>query len=124
MQHPIRRLLPITASLALAATSATARENHRLEIDQVVLISVDGLHAIDVRNYVESHPHSAFARLVRYQCRADRLQFQTAGADHQVPGGDVAGRPDDSRCARDLSGGAQAVRREHTEALPGLLGEE
>ena len=64
MQHPIR-LLPIIASLALAATSATARENQRLDIDQVVLISVDGLHAIDVQNYVESHPHSAFARLVR-----------------------------------------------------------
>jgi predicted AlkP superfamily pyrophosphatase or phosphodiesterase len=66
MLHSRRhRLLSITTSLFLAAAPAMAREHGRLDIDQVVLISVDGLHAIDVQNYIESHPHSAFARLAR-----------------------------------------------------------
>jgi len=33
------------------------------EIKHVLLISVDGLHALDVANYVESHPNSALAEL-------------------------------------------------------------
>jgi hypothetical protein len=36
-------------------------EHHRIQ--HVLLISVDGLHALDVARYVESHPHSALARL-------------------------------------------------------------
>lgn len=65
MQHPVRQLLSLTAFLALAVTPAVAHESQHLDIDHVVLISVDGLHAIDVQNYIESHPHSAFARLSR-----------------------------------------------------------
>ena len=63
MLHPARQLLSITAFLALAVTPAVAHESQHLDIDHVVLISVDGLHAIDVQNYIESHPHSALARL-------------------------------------------------------------
>jgi Type I phosphodiesterase / nucleotide pyrophosphatase len=33
------------------------------EIKHVLLISVDGLHALDVANYVAKHPHSALAEL-------------------------------------------------------------
>jgi predicted AlkP superfamily pyrophosphatase or phosphodiesterase len=35
-------------------------------INHVLLISVDGLHALDVANYVESHPGSALAELARH----------------------------------------------------------
>src|ERR1700680_3980403 len=33
------------------------------DIDHVLLISVDGLHALDVARYVEGHPNSAMAEL-------------------------------------------------------------
>src|SRR5882762_2715918 len=36
------------------------------EIKHVLLISVDGLHALDVANYVEAHPNSAMAELSRH----------------------------------------------------------
>src|SRR5215471_19126039 len=39
---------------------------HHADIDHVLLISIDGLHAIDVERYVESHPSSALADLSRH----------------------------------------------------------
>lgn len=36
---------------------------HASDIDHVLLISVDGLHALDVERYVEGHPNSALAKL-------------------------------------------------------------
>ncbi len=36
------------------------------EIKHVLLISVDGLHALDVANYVEGNPHSALAELASH----------------------------------------------------------
>jgi hypothetical protein len=49
--------------LAGAAFGATAEA---ADIDRVLLISVDGLHALDVANYVEAHPNSAMAELSRH----------------------------------------------------------
>jgi hypothetical protein len=49
--------LGMLAGAALGATAQAA------DIDHVLLISVDGLHALDVANYVESHPNSALAEL-------------------------------------------------------------
>lgn len=46
--------------LAGAAFGATAQA---ADIDHVLLISVDGLHALDVARYVEGHPNSALAEL-------------------------------------------------------------
>src|ERR1700736_1303381 len=47
--------------------AAPARANDKLgdghRIKHVLLISVDGLHALDVANYVASHPNSALAEL-------------------------------------------------------------
>jgi len=47
--------------------SPTARANNELgdgqKIKHVLLISVDGLHALDASNYVASHPNSALAEL-------------------------------------------------------------
>lgn len=46
------------------ASQASADELGRgHEIKHVLLVSVDGLHALDVANYVKSHPHSALAEL-------------------------------------------------------------
>jgi len=42
---------------------ARADDDLRGNIKHVLLISVDGLHALDVANYVEAHPHSALAEL-------------------------------------------------------------
>jgi hypothetical protein len=49
--------LSLLAGVAFAATAQAA------DIDHVLLISVDGLHALDVARYVESHPNSALAEL-------------------------------------------------------------
>src|SRR5258708_39932640 len=47
--------------------SSPARANDEIgeghKIKHVLLISVDGLHALDVANYVAAHPHSALAEL-------------------------------------------------------------
>ena len=66
MKH---RLLAVALSLGLigATFPAPARANDELgeghKIKHVLLISVDGLHALDVARYVESHTNSALAEL-------------------------------------------------------------
>ena len=52
-----RIALGLLAGVAFGATAEAA------DIDHVLLISVDGLHALDVANYVEAHPNSALAEL-------------------------------------------------------------
>jgi hypothetical protein len=52
------------AALAASASSAAAADHH--EVKHVLLVSVDGLHALDVARFVESHPHSALAELSRH----------------------------------------------------------
>jgi hypothetical protein len=47
----------------LVPASAASHINERDHIRHVLLISVDGLHGLDVANYVESHPNSALAEL-------------------------------------------------------------
>src|ERR1700724_454933 len=49
--------LGLLAGLAFGATAQAA------DIDHVLLISVDGLHALDVTRYIEGHPNSALAEL-------------------------------------------------------------
>src|SRR6202140_2433005 len=49
--------LGLLAGVALGATAKAA------DIDHVLLISVDGLHALDVARYVENQPNSALAEL-------------------------------------------------------------
>jgi len=64
-----QRLLAVALSIGLIGTtfSGPARANDELgggqKIKHVLLISVDGLHALDVANYVAAHPHSALAEL-------------------------------------------------------------
>ena len=52
--------LGLLAGIAINATAQAA------DIDHVLLISVDGLHALDVAHYVEGHPNSALAELSRH----------------------------------------------------------
>jgi type I phosphodiesterase/nucleotide pyrophosphatase len=52
--------LSLLAGVALGATAQAA------DIDHVLLISVDGLHALDVARFVDSHPDSALAELSRH----------------------------------------------------------
>jgi hypothetical protein len=54
--------LGVIVALAVGAASAARADS----IDHVLLISVDGLHALDVARYVESHPSSALAELSRH----------------------------------------------------------
>jgi len=62
-------LLAVAVSMGLIATtlSAPARANDVLgqgnKMKHVLLVSVDGLHALDVANYVAAHPDSALAAL-------------------------------------------------------------
>lgn len=68
----IKRLLPVVLSAALigATIPAPVRANDELsegrKIKHVLLLSVDGLHALDVANYVAMHPHSALATLASH----------------------------------------------------------
>lgn len=53
-------------ALGLLAGAASCTAAHAGNVDHVLLISVDGLHALDVARYVESHPNSAMAELSRH----------------------------------------------------------
>jgi hypothetical protein len=65
-------MLAVALSIGLIATAfpSPARANDDLgdghKIKHVLLISVDGLHALDVANYVAAHPSSALAELAEH----------------------------------------------------------
>ncbi len=63
---------PTSLTLIAVALLALFPANHRLDagdivpqgsINHVLLVSVDGMHALDLAIYIDSHPHSALARL-------------------------------------------------------------
>ena len=66
-----RRSLAVAAGLTAglvglaAAHGASAAPQHRAAARHVLLLSVDGLHQSDLAYYVQTHPHSALAALVR-----------------------------------------------------------
>lgn len=55
-----------TLSLLVGLTLGATATVQAADIDHVLLISVDGLHALDVERYVEGHPNSALAELSRH----------------------------------------------------------
>src|SRR5215471_2389193 len=66
--HLARRLPSfLFAALLLAnpivSFAANDDDDRDSRIKHVLLISVDGLHALDLSNYVASHPHSTLAQL-------------------------------------------------------------
>jgi predicted AlkP superfamily pyrophosphatase or phosphodiesterase len=59
----------IVAALTLLLPSSLYAKgfNHGSDLaDHVLLVSVDGLHALDVARFVDSHPHSALATLAKH----------------------------------------------------------
>jgi hypothetical protein len=66
------RRIPATAlALALFAAALCARADNEIgetghRVGHVLLISVDGLHALDLSNYVATHPDSTLAALSRH----------------------------------------------------------
>src|ERR1700746_3647067 len=63
----MRRIHFVLLAAAMLATSLAAQQGPGgIGVSHVLLISVDGLHALDAARYVESHPHSALAELSRH----------------------------------------------------------
>ena len=59
--------LSLLLSAAVMSTAADRQKGEgEREVRHVLLISVDGLHALDVSNYVASHPKSALAELASH----------------------------------------------------------
>src|SRR5262249_20412094 len=54
--------ISITAPLPMRAARRNQDSDDR-RVKHVLLISVDGMHALDLTNYVASHPHSTLAQL-------------------------------------------------------------
>ena len=61
----MRKHPALALALATGAFTLGAAQSRHSEIRHVLLLSVDGLHALDLANYVASHPQSAMARLSR-----------------------------------------------------------
>ncbi|WP_224741642.1 alkaline phosphatase family protein [Bradyrhizobium sp. 2S1] len=55
----------LLGSTALSAAARADDDDHRA-IEHVLLISVDGMHEVDLQRYVKGHPTSAFAKLLRH----------------------------------------------------------
>ena len=60
-----RRFIAITFFLTFLTSNLTFADDDQ-NIRHVLLISVDGLHALDLANYVKAHPASALAELSRH----------------------------------------------------------
>lgn len=56
----------LTGALLSSALFAQPRPSDDSGVRHVLLISVDGLHALDVSRFIDSHPHSAMADLARH----------------------------------------------------------
>ena len=64
----VQRSLALCAIAGAAVSSCLAASP---KIEHVLLISVDGLHSIDVTNYITANPHSALATLAEHGIRYD-----------------------------------------------------
>jgi hypothetical protein len=65
------RLNRLAAAMSLAVSLSITAQAHATEpedskIDHVLLISVDGLHALDVARYLDSHPNSTLRQLAAH----------------------------------------------------------
>ena len=65
-----RAICRVAAGLALVAASSGANADNEIaetghQVKHVLLISVDGLHALDLTNYVDTHGDSTLAALSR-----------------------------------------------------------
>ena len=67
-------------AFGLLAGVASCTAAHAGNIEHVLLISVDGLHALDVARSIESHPNSALAKLSRHGVTYSNARFQRTTA--------------------------------------------
>jgi hypothetical protein len=58
-------LVTLLALCGEPASGQTTSQRQELKPQHVLLLTIDGLHALDLVNYVTSHPESAFAKLKR-----------------------------------------------------------
>ena len=56
----------LLSAAVFAASADRQKGGEENEVRHVLLISVDGLHALDVAKYIASHPHSALAELASH----------------------------------------------------------
>jgi hypothetical protein len=64
----LKRFLTLCAFAGVALTSSQAADRR---IEHVLLISVDGMHSIDVSNYIAANPNSTLAELANHGIRYD-----------------------------------------------------
>ncbi|GBL47423.1 hypothetical protein SFMTTN_3262 [Sulfuriferula multivorans] len=77
--------LSVLAAAVLTTLSvAQVQANQATPIQHVLMISVDGLHALDLQNFSASHPHSAMAQLAR--TGIEYTQAQTVSPADSFPG--------------------------------------
>src|SRR5262245_47953066 len=63
----ISSILPgLALSLCSVAQAHDGEQLRNARIEHVLLISIDGLHALDVSRFIESHPNSALAELANH----------------------------------------------------------
>src|SRR5262249_53891469 len=68
----LRRAALAGALILLAVTTRPIRaqfgadDDNDSRIRHVLLISVDGMHQVDLQRFIANHPHSAFAHLVQH----------------------------------------------------------
>ena len=90
MKCMIRKNLRLSAialgvSLALSPLAWAADDDHSgNRIKHVLLISVDGMHQVDLDRYVSAHPGSAFARLIKHGVQYTRAS--TSKPSDSFPG--------------------------------------
>jgi len=57
----------LLGSTALGSVARADRDDDgRRAVRHVLLISVDGMHEVDLQRYVKGHPTSTFAKLLRH----------------------------------------------------------
>jgi hypothetical protein len=60
---PLRGAVSLALLLSLSGATLFGAEPGSGKIHRVLLISVDGMHSLDMANYIKSHPQSALAQL-------------------------------------------------------------
>jgi hypothetical protein len=90
--RPLLSRLPRYIGTGLAAivlcapawSDSERKEDGSAAIKHVLLISVDGMHEVDLQNYVAAHPASAFAKLISRG--AHYTQAHTSTPSDSFPG--------------------------------------
>src|SRR5580765_6651230 len=63
MLSPAAGAVSLALLLSLGGSPAYGDDSSNGKIHRVLLISVDGMHSLDMANYIKGHPQSAMAQL-------------------------------------------------------------